>query len=143
MKGGFSFTLLIMAICVLSGPGAALAADLQLSIHHAPTASARMYVALFDNAESMTANRPTASRIVDIQGNPTLVTFRGLDNGNYAFIAFADENANGKLDTNLIGMPTERYGFSNDAIGFMGPPRFDAASVRLDGADRNIAINLR
>ena len=42
----------------------------------------------------------------------------------------------------LLGLPTERYGFSNDARGRMGPPGFDAAAVPLD-ADHSITIRLR
>jgi uncharacterized protein (DUF2141 family) len=46
--------------------------------------------------------------------------------------AFADVNGNAKLDKNIIGLPTERYGFSNDAQGRMGPPSFDAAAIPVD-----------
>lgn len=38
----------------------------------------------------------------------------GLPDGLYAIKSFADESGNGKLDTNLIGLPVERYGSSND-----------------------------
>jgi uncharacterized protein (DUF2141 family) len=55
---------------------------------------------------------------------------------------FADENGNGKLDTNLVGMPTERYGFSNDAKGNRGAPEFDAAAIAVD-ADLQAVIHLR
>jgi len=136
----FPAIAVIAALAALLQPVAA--AELQLTIHNAPTVPSRMFVALFDTAESMAANQPARSRIVDIKGNPTTVTFGDLAAGAYAFTVFADENANGKLDTNLVGMPTERYGFSNDATGFMGPPRFDAAAVRLGDAHKAISITL-
>jgi uncharacterized protein (DUF2141 family) len=44
--------------------------------------------------------------------------------GKYAVRYFHDENLNGKLDTNLIGIPKEGYGFSNNAKGSFGPPPF-------------------
>jgi uncharacterized protein (DUF2141 family) len=56
--------------------------------------------------------------------------------------AFADENGNGKLDTNLMGMPTERYGFSNDAKGNRAAPDFEAAAIGVD-ADLQTVIHLR
>ena len=62
--------------------------------------------------------------------------------GRYAVRAFADENGNGKLDTNLLGMPTERYGFSNDAKGNRGAPDFEAAAIGVD-ADLQTVIHLR
>ncbi|MGJ7582834.1 DUF2141 domain-containing protein [Variovorax sp. RHLX14] len=68
--------------------------------------------------------------------------FVGLPPGRYAVKSFADENGNGKLDTNLVGLPTERYGFSNDAKGRMGPPSFEQASFMLE-ADNSIVFRLR
>ena len=67
--------------------------------------------------------------------------FAGLAAGRYVIKSFADENGNEKLDTNLVGLPTERYGFSNDAKGRMGPPSFDAAAVKVD-ADSIVAFRL-
>lgn len=47
--------------------------------------------------------------------------------GTYAVGFLHDENNNGKMDTNFLGMPTEGYGASNNARGTMGPPSFNAA----------------
>ena len=55
---------------------------------------------------------------------------------------FHDENDNGRLDENAWGVPTEGYGFSNNARGLLGAPSFDSAQVTLDGNDRSIAISL-
>lgn len=38
-----------------------------------------------------------------------------LKPGNYAVAFFLDENGNGKLDTNWMGIPIEAYGYSNGA----------------------------
>ena len=43
--------------------------------------------------------------------------------GRYALSAFHNENDNGELDTNLLGVPSEGYGFGNDASAAFGPPR--------------------
>ena len=133
-----------LALAVSSvGTAPTFAADLQLNIDNVPTAPSRMFVALYDSAESMKENKPSMSKIVDVTSNQTIVVFPALDAGTYAFVAFADENSNGKLDTNFIGIPTERYGFSNNAMGLMGPPSFDAASVRVENERKTIAIKLR
>jgi uncharacterized protein (DUF2141 family) len=52
-------------------------------------------------------------------------TFSGLASGQYAIRYYHDENLNGKMDTNLVGKPTEGYGFSNNVIGKTGPPKFE------------------
>lgn len=46
-----------------------------------------------------------------------------------AISAYQDRNDNGKLDKNLLGIPTERYGFSNNPKRGYGPPAFDQAAM--------------
>jgi uncharacterized protein (DUF2141 family) len=53
--------------------------------------------------------------------------FDPIPAGTYAVACFHDENKNGKLDTGLLGIPTEGTVASNHAKGFMGPPSFDNA----------------
>lgn len=51
--------------------------------------------------------------------------------GEYAISVHHDENNNGKLDTGLFGIPKEKYGFSNNAKGFMGPPSFKECVINF------------
>ena len=60
----------------------------------------------------------------EIVDNKCTVEIKDLANGSYALSYFHDENSNGELDTNFIGMPKEGFGFSNNAKGSMGPPKF-------------------
>jgi uncharacterized protein (DUF2141 family) len=53
-----------------------------------------------------------------------------------------DENMDGKLETNMLGIPTEGYGFSNDAEGTSGAPSFSAASFRYDGRNLDLTMSL-
>jgi uncharacterized protein (DUF2141 family) len=70
--------------------------------------------------------------------------FRSVESitGQYAVIVFDDENSNGRLDKTFWGVPTEPHGFSNDARGILGPPRFDDAAITLDGSDKAVDITL-
>lgn len=47
-----------------------------------------------------------------------------------AIAAYQDLNNDGKLNKGMFGIPTEPYGFSNNAKGSMGPPSFDSAALR-------------
>jgi uncharacterized protein (DUF2141 family) len=58
-----------------------------------------------------------------------------------AISAYHDENGNGQLDKNSLGIPSERYGFSGGARGLTGPPSFDEAAVLLD--DKTVDISIR
>ena len=66
--------------------------------------------------------------------------FADLAPGDYAVAAFHDADGDGKLDQNLVGLPTEGFGFSNGAVGFMGPPSFDEAAVSVGAADDRVTI---
>ncbi|WP_077003474.1 DUF2141 domain-containing protein [Variovorax sp. KK3] len=126
----------------LLAPLGALAADLQLSVVDGPAVPATLYVALFDSAESYASNKMLAAQTVPMKEGTARLAFPGLAPGRYALRVFADENGNGKLDTNLMGLPTERYGFSNDAKGNRAAPAFDAAALQVD-ADLQAVIHLR
>ena len=77
-----------------------------------------------------------------VEGTFSLV-FPDVAEGRYAVSVMHDENGDGELDTNVLGVPTEGYGFSNDATGIMGPPEFSDASVVVGGEPVHAAITLR
>lgn len=68
--------------------------------------------------------------------------FEDIPPGTYAIAVIHDENMNGKLETNWLGIPTEGYGFSNDAKGMIGVPSFSAASFPYDGQNLDLTMSL-
>jgi uncharacterized protein (DUF2141 family) len=68
--------------------------------------------------------------------------FLDIPLGTYALVVVHDENTNGKLDTNRLGIPKEGYGFSNDARALLGAPSFSAASFQYDGQNLEPTISL-
>ncbi len=80
------------------------------------------------------------SAYVNIFNNDSKVTFFNLPQGKYAIRFFHDENANGKMDTNMMGVPIESYGFSNNAKGLFGsPPEF---SKMIFDASKNTTVTI-
>jgi uncharacterized protein (DUF2141 family) len=69
--------------------------------------------------------------------------FVDIPRGTYAMAVVHDENMNGKLDTNLLGIPKEGYGFSNDAKGRFAAPLFSQASFTYDGRNADLTMRLR
>jgi uncharacterized protein (DUF2141 family) len=114
--------------------GTAQAADLELTIAGVRSGDGRVLVAVFDSAEGfqkMTPDKRAAAVQLPINGGAARTVITGLKPGRYAVSVVHDANGNGKLDTNLVGLPTEGYGFSRDARGTMGPPSFEAAAFDL------------
>ena len=66
-----------------------------------------------------------------IKSNATTVTFTEIPKGEYTVLVYHDENKNGKLDKNFIGMPKEPVACSNNAKGFMGPPKYEDAKFTV------------
>ncbi len=60
-------------------------------------------------------------------------TVANLPAGDYGLQIMHDKNSNGKLDSNFVGMPTEPWGFSNNATGNMGPPAWSDVKFSLSG----------
>lgn len=114
------------------------AADLQVAVQDAGE-NGELYFAVFGQEEFLRKPIATAK---SHPGQPTAV-FRNLAPGKYALTVFQDLNGNSELDRNLVGAPTEPYGFSNDARGMMGPPKFDAAAIPFSTEDQRITVKLR
>jgi uncharacterized protein (DUF2141 family) len=65
-------------------------------------------------------------------------TIKNLKQGKYAVRYYHDENVNGNMETNLVGKPTEGYGFSNNVTGKFGPPPFEKWLFEITGSKKII-----
>ncbi len=70
------------------------------------------------------------------------VSIPNLEVGRYAIAVYHDENKNQKLDKNFVGIPKEGYGFSNNAVGKLGPPKFSETSFSLDTNLKKLSIRM-
>ena len=78
----------------------------------------------------------------NIKTGGAMLTFANLPKGGYAVAVFHDEDADGELDTNFVGIPTEAYGFSNNARGVFGPPELSEQLFELK-TNYTITIQIR
>ncbi len=99
-------------------------------------------VAGSDAAWNGEAPRAAARKIAVESAGNLPVSFEDLPPGRYAVQVLHDANDNGKLDTNLVGMPIEGYGFSNNPR-VMRKAHFDEAMFELPTEGTAITIELR
>lgn len=100
-------------------------------------------LAVYDKAETYMSD--DCIRCAEVRVNESGVVnmkISDLPAGEYAITLFHDVNGNHLLDKNFIGIPTEPYGFSNNARGLFGPPTFDAAKFVLNQTHQKIQITL-
>ena len=104
----------------------------------------QMLCALYSAAEAFPkkADKAVARLTAKITERRAVCDFTGVAPGTYAVSVVHDENSNGKLDTNFIGMPREGVGASNDAKGHMGPPKFSAAAFQYVGGQLDLKIHV-
>ena len=109
-----------------------------------------VYLAIYDNP--ITFNEDNKNKNIDkerwVKSIVETVTIKGfaksieLKKGVYAISLFVDSNDNKIIDKNFLGIPSEQYGFSNNATGFLGSPSYKDASFNLVD-DLDIKISLK
>ena len=82
-----------------------------------------------ENYES--EGKPFRTAVLDIAEKRASCTFDNLAPGAYALKVYHDENEDGELDKNFLGIPSENYGFSNNARGTFGPASWEDAKFIL------------
>jgi len=104
------------------------AADLTITVKGVRSADGAVFLAVYDSDKSfMKVPQAKTTRRMNASKGDLKIVIHDLPPGNYAIASYHDENGNGKLDTNALGIPEEGYGFSNDARGMFGPPKFSEA----------------
>lgn len=116
------------------------AADLTVEVLNAQPGKGEVLSAVYGSKDTWLQQPAQTSR--QSAADRTVLVYRNLPSGTYAVVAYQDHNGNGRLDRNVVGMPTEAFGFSRNPAGLMGPPAFADAGVDLQ-ADRTITIELR
>lgn len=102
----------------------------------------KVFLALYNSEDTfLKSSKTTKGTNAIVKDGKAIAYFKGLKKGEYAVSLFHDENDNGKMDTKIFGIPKEPYGFSNNAKGFMGPPKFKDAKFTVD-TNKSISIEI-
>ncbi len=115
------------------------AADLTVTVDNLRSSQGQIILCVFSAESSDREAFPDCEKGRPVRQNKTVVgagkvviTFKGLKDGVYAVAAIHDENGNGQLDTNFLGIPTEGVGVSTNPR-LMGKPHFDQAQFQIKG----------
>lgn len=104
----------------------------------------KVKVALCNSSQNYDDHKsPYIGKDIPIKNNQAVIEFDSLPLGEYAIKAFHDEDENDDLNTNILGMPIEDYGFSNNARGMFGPPSWDSAKFKLRDEKKVLEIILK
>jgi len=97
-----------------------------------------------DNSKSVYEREDTVwiGKVLPIVKKQVVVVIDSLKYGEYAVRVFHDENKNEIIDTNLLGIPTEDYGYSNNASSWFGPPSWEKAKFIFNKPEMTIEIEV-
>jgi uncharacterized protein (DUF2141 family) len=112
--------------------------SLTVKVSNIKNNTGQIVVGLYNTSDSFLGT-PYLGEISKIEGKTITVEFNGIKNGTYAISLFHDENSNNKLDTNFMGIPKERFACSNNATGFMGPPKWEDAKFEVN---KNLSVEI-
>ena len=88
-------------------------------------------IAIFDS-ENRYLENPSLADVVPASQTKIEWQIKNLAYGQYAIAVYHDKNKNGKLDTNMLGIPLEEYGFSNNARSRFGPASWSQAKFTVN-----------
>jgi len=99
--------------------------QLKVEVQNIANSNGYILIGIYDSPEGFRdPDKAIAHAKVQAKSGTLTIEIPNLPPGKYAAAIIHDSNANGKLDTNFLGIPTEAYGFSNNARGRFGPPSF-------------------
>ena len=108
-----------------------MANDLNVTFKQLETHKGNLMVALYNSeANYQGQGKPLQVASIPVHSEKVSYTFENLEAGTYAIKLYHDANNNGKMDTNMFGIPKEGYGFSNN-VGRFGEPAFSEASFEV------------
>jgi uncharacterized protein (DUF2141 family) len=130
----------VAALLAASAIAPAFASELTVNLHGVRAQGGLVKVAVVNSQEAWDGKAaPVQFDGAPPHGEDASFTFKDLKPGTYAVLITHDENGNGKLDTNVMGMPLEGYGFSNNPQ-VMRKPTWDEA--RFDIGKDDVAIDV-
>jgi len=108
--------------------------QLEIAVTLPENATGKLYLVVYDNKADFLGEKGelTIYETAELRKNPT-IKINQVKEGTYAFVAFIDENNNGVMDKNRLGIPKEPIGFSVSKMGLFGPPSFKKASYQIPG----------
>ena len=104
-----------------------------------------LYIGWYNDATTFPKNSKTLYRDKIEVNNQTEINvlFKNIPKGKYAIAVFLDENDNYKLDKNFLGIPKEKYGFSNNVLPAFRSATFEEAAFELKEQDAELIIKLK
>ncbi|RKR07900.1 uncharacterized protein (DUF2141 family) [Maribacter vaceletii] len=114
---------------------------IEVEIHDIDSSNGQVLIGLY-NSEELWLKKTYKGAVGKILEGKSIATFVDVPEGIYAISVFHDEDKDGKLKTNFLGIPSEDTGSSNNAPAMFGPPKWEDAKFEVKKNTVKQIINL-
>lgn len=143
--------LLLIAAIICFSASTALGADagskgtLTVLITDFPTSDGYAMLALSDtkSAYEQGQEKAYATKRSKVENASATAVFENLPFGEYGVSLYQDQNSNGQMDKNAMGIPKEPYAFSNNARAMFKKPAWEKVKFDLQEAEKTITISFK
>lgn len=134
-----------MAAILLSGFTADAQTQYEVKVTNLENKKGKLYIGWYGNEASFMKPKETVfAKVVPVnEKEEVVVAFDKIPAGKYAISVFLDENDNEDLDTNVVGIPKEKYGFSNNVMPAMRAASYEEAAFEVKNAPGHLSIKLK
>jgi uncharacterized protein (DUF2141 family) len=133
--------IIVLCAMIVVSVSAMCQTKLQVTVTNIKGTKGDIIVGIFDSENFL--KKPIEGRMAKASGDSITVVFENVKPGIYAVSVVHDVNKNKDLDTNKLGIPKEGFGFSNNALGTMGPPSFERAQIVLTSDQKDLDIDIK
>lgn len=131
----------LLALSALPLNGAA--AEIVVRVSGVTAANGEIGCALFERDTGFPMDNTSArARWQTAAAEGVTCRFADVVPGRYAVSVVHDLNGNRRVDTNLIGLPTEAWGVSNGVRPTLRAPRFDEAAFVVKNNDGDTVLDV-
>jgi len=137
--------IVILFSLAMYQPGSVNAGDLIIEISELRNTKGEILIAVFDQAEGFPEDESKffrADTIRNISGTTVRSVIQELEFGDFAITLMHDENVDGAMEYNKLGMPKEGYGFSTNYKPVFRAPKFEETSFQFTKQGQVVRIKM-
>ncbi|MGF1636082.1 MAG: DUF2141 domain-containing protein [Cyclobacteriaceae bacterium] len=118
--------------------------DLVIKLDDLRSRKGKVLAAIFNQEDGFPDDNEKAAYtgMFDFSNTTDEIIIAGIPKGVYGIVLLHDENNNGIMDRNFIGIPSEGYGLSNNPGKKLRPPKYSEVKLELQDSNRVIRISM-
>ncbi|MCA0892093.1 DUF2141 domain-containing protein [Microbulbifer agarilyticus] len=119
-------------------------AAVKLTIANIQSQVGKLYISVYDSKDTFLGDTKVYAQEASLESlqDGQLEVLMTLPYGALAISVHHDNNANGEMDRNFIGIPKEPVGLSNGHVPKFGPPKFSKAVIEISQPEQQAFITL-